>query len=116
MTDKDLALMDAQSETICAVDMETNDFILQKILTSLRETCKIKEGSGIEQADITPEELNRILEESSITMAIGKERAQNLFFSLFCIGILDGFLVCRRCGERYPIVNSIPDFVGSSQE
>ncbi|KAI5173195.1 hypothetical protein NEFER03_2155 [Nematocida sp. LUAm3] len=108
-------LMEAQVDCICTSDISTGDYILIKIIESMKDTCRFHNGFPRE-LDVSREDLNDILEAQSITKTLGEEKTKNLANLLFNVEIQNGYLSCVTCGEAYFVSNGIVDFVSESQK
>ncbi|KAI5191088.1 hypothetical protein NEMIN01_1357 [Nematocida minor] len=107
---EDLELMEAQKDTICSMDMNTNQFILPVILDEIKRLCTI-EGVSPDFFNISAEELQNILDGDSLQSTLSQERITDFLNILFSAEIDNGSLVCVACNEVYPINNNIVDFV-----
>ncbi|KAH9385194.1 multifunctional methyltransferase subunit TRM112 [Nematocida major] len=112
---QDFQFMEAQLDTICAMDLNSNQFILPVILEELRRVCRIDETVGV-LPSIQPEEMQKILEANSLEAVLGEERMHELFNVLFGTELDEGALVCTNCNCEYIISNNIVDFVQAEGE
>ncbi|KAI5190894.1 hypothetical protein NECID01_1189 [Nematocida sp. AWRm77] len=121
-TKKDVEFLDAQYQIICSMTTEEqeNQFVLLKILEGLEKTCQIESSTFLFEMAPTKEELTQILdkassssttEDSVISGTLSKERMECLYSFLMKSKIDNGFLMCTKCKEVYPISNGIIDFV-----
>lgn len=115
-SEKDVEFLDAQAQTICSINTETNKFVLLEIIDALEKSSTVDSQTFLFEMAPTEPELSRILDSSSVSESLSQDRLSYLFSFLINSKIDNGALVCTKCREVYPIVNGIIDFVNQQED